>query len=89
MRQRKVVRYDHDREGDQFEMPGNKGHGTAVAGVILGHNGDSFDDIADGAAPGAKLHVYDIKIGDGTYNEYRYIAVKRISIVLTSNPCAF
>jgi len=69
MDQRKVVRYDNDPyEGDKLELSGKDGHGTKVAGVILGHNDISGDgDDADGVAPGAKLHVYDIKKGSGTY----------------------
>ena len=67
MSQRKVVRYDNDLEGDRLELPGSDGHGTEVAGVMLGQLSSEEESEADGVAKGAKIHVYDIKKGAGTY----------------------
>ena len=60
--QRKVVRYDHSL-GDKIEPKG--GHGTKVAGAALGKSRDNEDDVANGIADGAKLHIFDIQQGKG------------------------
>ena len=61
----KVVRYDQDmHQGDQLEM--SHGHGTQVGGAIVGNSIHGGDDEANGSAPDAKIHVYDVQIGQGS-----------------------
>lgn len=60
--QRKVVRYDHSI-GDKTEPRG--GHGTKVAGAAVGRARDNENDVANGVAEGAKLHIFDIQVGNG------------------------
>ena len=54
------MRYDHSI-GDKTEPRG--GHGTKVAGAALGKSRYDENDIANGIAEGAKLHIFDIQIG--------------------------
>jgi hypothetical protein len=63
MNQRKVVRYD-STNGDTKEV---SGHGTRVAGVVAGRGNTFGEDEADGIACDAKLHIWDMQEGKGTY----------------------
>ncbi len=60
--QRKVVRYDNS-VGDKREIRG--GHGTKVAGVAVGKSNSKTNDVANGVAEDAKLHLFDIVEGEG------------------------
>jgi hypothetical protein len=58
---RKIVQYY--TFGDGFEEP--SGHGTHVAGTIVGHRGDGRHGRGDGIAKGAKLAVFDMQGPEG------------------------
>jgi subtilisin family serine protease len=45
-----------------------QGHGTRVAGIIAGKLASNVEDKADGVAPDAKLHMWDIQKGTGESN---------------------
>ena len=59
---RKVVSYD-DTFRDNIDQVG--GHGSHVAGSMVGNRMDGKVGIGQGIAPDAKLHVFDLKPGNG------------------------
>jgi subtilisin family serine protease len=66
MSERKVVRYKNSASGDKVDT--YQGHGTRVAGIIAGKLASNVEDKADGVAPDAKLHMWDIQKGTGESN---------------------
>jgi Subtilase family. len=67
MSERKVVRYRNSATGDKVD--GYQGHGTRVAGIIAGKLASNVEDKADGVAPDAKLHMWDIQKGNGEFEK--------------------
>lgn len=63
MSERKIVRYEHNRMGDKTEP--YQGHGTRVAGVIAGSLVNGSQNVADGVAKDAKIHMWDIQKSGG------------------------
>ena len=62
MSERKVVSYD-DTYADKFDN--GIGHGTHVAGLVGGAVlAGSGSDPGSGVAPDAKLHFFDMAVGD-------------------------
>jgi len=58
---RKVVSYDNTFKDDIDQFGG---HGSHVAGTMAGDRLDGKVDIGQGIAPDAKIHVFDMKVGD-------------------------
>jgi len=65
MSERKVVRYKYSASGDNVDT--FQGHGTRVAGIVAGKLASNVEDKADGVAPDAKIHMWDIQKGNGKY----------------------
>ena len=63
MSERKVVRYKYGASGDKVDN--YQGHGTRVAGIVAGKLANGKEDAADGVAPDAKVHIWDIQKGNG------------------------